>query len=96
MLQAKCEAFLAGNFGALKHHIALNEPSKDLDAPHLCCQLLWQLEQGGCPASVDYTGYPIPNQGLLVVRRNAINTLLFFQKNVLDRARLVPNLDTGN
>ncbi|CAL8471603.1 g11145 [Coccomyxa elongata] len=27
--QAKCEAFLAGNFGALKHHIALNELSKE-------------------------------------------------------------------
>ncbi len=29
MFQAKCEAFLAGNFGALKHHIALNELSKE-------------------------------------------------------------------
>lgn len=29
MLQAKSEAFLAGNFGALKHHVALNDLGKD-------------------------------------------------------------------
>ncbi len=32
-LQAKCEAFLAGNFGVLKHHVALNELSKDAWMP---------------------------------------------------------------